>query len=85
MDSTLQVTAEELTTLGQAVQELIAPLPQGAPRDPAAGTRPVFAVHPRPSQLTHPPVAPRGPRRAPLAAARDLSRGRCVGTRQIPR
>ena len=41
MDSTLQVTAEELTTLGQAVQELIAPYRKERRADPPAGTRPV--------------------------------------------
>jgi DNA-binding transcriptional ArsR family regulator len=41
MDSTLQVTAEELTELGQAIQDLIAPYRKERRADPPPGTRPV--------------------------------------------
>jgi DNA-binding transcriptional ArsR family regulator len=41
MDSTLQVTGEELTTLGHAVQELIAPYRKERRPDPPPDTRPV--------------------------------------------
>jgi DNA-binding transcriptional ArsR family regulator len=50
MDSTLQVTAEELTALGHAVQELIAPYRKERRRDRPPGTRPVsLAVRALPS------------------------------------
>ena len=41
MDSTLQVTAEELTELGEAIQDLLAPYRKDRRADPPAGTRPV--------------------------------------------
>jgi DNA-binding transcriptional ArsR family regulator len=50
MDSTLQVTAEELTALSQAVEALIAPYRKDRRRDRPAGTRPVsLAVRALPS------------------------------------
>lgn len=41
MDSTLQVTAEELTELGEAIQDLLAPYRKDRRADPPPGTRPV--------------------------------------------
>jgi DNA-binding transcriptional ArsR family regulator len=41
MDSTLQVTADELTALTQAVEALIAPYRKERRADPSPGTRPV--------------------------------------------
>jgi DNA-binding transcriptional ArsR family regulator len=41
MDSTLQVTADELTELGQAIQDLIAPYRKERRTDPPPGIRPV--------------------------------------------
>jgi DNA-binding transcriptional ArsR family regulator len=50
MDSTLQVSAEELTALGHAVQELIAPYRKERRPEPPPGTRPVsFSVRALPS------------------------------------
>jgi DNA-binding transcriptional ArsR family regulator len=50
MDSTLQVTAEELTELGQAIQDLLAPYRKERRPAPPPGTRPVsVAVRALPS------------------------------------
>jgi hypothetical protein len=50
MDSTLQVTAEELTALSRAVEELVAPYRKDRRRDLPPGTRPVsVAVRALPS------------------------------------
>jgi DNA-binding transcriptional ArsR family regulator len=50
MDSTLQVTAAELTELGEAIQDLLAPYRKDRRADPPPGTRPVsVAVRALPS------------------------------------
>ena len=50
MDSTLQVTAAELTELGEAIQDLLAPYRKDRRADPPPGTRPVsLAVRALPS------------------------------------
>ena len=50
LDSTLQVTAEELTALSQAVYELLEPYRKDRRRDLPPGTRPVsLAVRALPS------------------------------------
>jgi hypothetical protein len=50
MDSTLQVTAAELTALGQAIQDLLAPYRKDRRPAPPPGTRPVsVAVRALPS------------------------------------
>jgi hypothetical protein len=50
MDSTLQVTAAELTELGEAIQDLLAPYRKDRRTDPPPGTRPVsVAVRALPS------------------------------------
>ena len=66
MDSTLQVTAEELTELSQAVYELLEPYRKDRRRGPAPRHPPGLRGHPRPPQLTR-HVHPRTARRADVS------------------
>ena len=63
MDSTLQVTAAELTEVSQAVYELLEPYRKDRRRDLPPGTRPVSLSRPRPPQLTPSVRRPPPPRR----------------------
>ena len=60
MDSTLQITARELTALGQAVGRTARPVPQGPARGPALRLPPGLRGRPRPPRLTPHPSPPRG-------------------------
>ncbi len=98
MDSTLQVTAAELTALSRAVEALIAPYRKDRRAGPAPRHPPGLRGRPRPPRLTAPlalaprriPASPRTRRTAPVPPPSpprpgDVSRATCARAGQFAR